>query len=131
MQCFFVTILVFGPQESRLYYLYIPNSFEVPTFSAGVVSVFFALGVCGSIAAWQAPCDHEWPRELWGMQLGSFCRQMRIGDIWAKYVSFLFVRPLCRFVVSCRTLLYRNLSPKVGEIRQFCSPIFSCFFVSF
>lgn len=35
----------------------------------------------------QVPVDYEWPRELAGMQLGSFCKQMRIGDIWAKYVS--------------------------------------------
>lgn len=34
----------------------------------------------------QVPVDYEWPRELAGMQLGSFCKQMRIGDIWAKYV---------------------------------------------
>lgn len=34
----------------------------------------------------QIPVDYEWPIELSGMQLGSICKQMRIGDIWAKHV---------------------------------------------
>eukprot|EP00752_Nemacystus_decipiens_P003968 g3634.t1 len=33
----------------------------------------------------QIPVDYEWPIELSGMQLGSICKQMRIGDIWAKH----------------------------------------------
>ncbi|CAM9248048.1 unnamed protein product [Ectocarpus fasciculatus] len=33
----------------------------------------------------QVPVDYEWPIELSGMQLGTICKQMRIGDIWAKH----------------------------------------------
>ncbi|CAM9763675.1 unnamed protein product [Pylaiella littoralis] len=33
----------------------------------------------------KVPVDYEWPIELSGMQLGSICKQMRIGDIWAKH----------------------------------------------
>ena len=37
----------------------------------------------------QIPVDYEWPIELSGMQLGSICKQMRIGDIWAKHVRHI------------------------------------------